>query len=133
MVEKSHHISIPVHFTSVGLQLEHRKIGIRIDRQRLSIETADELFAGRRLTGTVEVTLDGEDPNQQALIPGTLSAVESSFDIKSFTAKREYYSCGLVFAVDDVSPDTLNGFLNRSGKITVELNEVIPEPEKDKE
>lgn len=133
MVEKNHHTQIPCHFTSVGLQLESRKIGVRIDRQRLSVETADELFAGRRLTGTVEVTIDGEDQNQLPLINGVLSSVEASFDVKSFTTRREHYSCGLVFAIDDVSPETLVGFLNRSGKITVDANEDIPEPEKDNE
>ena len=118
---------IPCHFTSVGLQVEHRRIGVRIDRGRLSIETADELFSGHRLKGTVEVILDGESDDQVPLINGVLPVVHTSFEVKSFTVKSESYSCGLVFAKDDIDPGTLDGFLNSSGKITVKSAEAIPE------
>lgn len=121
---------IPCRFTSVGLQLEHRKIGVEIGRERLDIESADELFCGRRLTGTVEVTTDNEDPDQVPLFDGQLPSVTASFDVKSFTAKPEVFTLGLVFAKDDVDPVTLDRFLKRSGRMTVtDVMEIPEDPE----
>ena len=122
---------IPCNFTSVGLQVEQRRIGVRIDRSRLGIDSADELFSGHRLTGTVEVILDKESADQIPLIGGVLPSVKASFDVKSFTVKPESFTCGLIFARDDIAPDTLDGFLNRSGKITVTAAEGIPEEDGD--
>lgn len=120
-------IQFPVHFSSVALQLEQSKIGIQIDRSNLSIETADELLSGRRLTGTVEVVRDGEKEDQQSLIQGTLSAVTASFDVKGFNVKPKTFTAGLVFAKDDMDPNNLDGFLKRNGRVTITENNDIPE------
>ena len=114
-------------FSSVGLQLEHRTISCKIKRDNLSLETADELFSGHRLNGTIEVVRDDESEGQLPLIEDTLSAVTAAFAVKAFKVGPEEIGCTLVFAKDDIGPLMLDGFLRRSGKITVTKTEAIPE------
>lgn len=118
-------------FTSVNLQLEHRTIGCKINRDNLSLDTADKLFAGHRLTGTVEVVRDDEAEGQQPLIEGTVSTVTAAFDVRKFSVNPDEFGCTLIFAKDDIDPGTLDGLLKRSGKITVTNLEAIPEKTKD--
>ena len=89
--------------------------------------TADKLFAGHRLTGTVEVVRSDEADGQEKLFKGDLSSVSASFDVKKYTVNPEEISCILVFAKDDIDPTTLDGFLKRSGRITVTKTEAILE------
>ena len=118
-------------FTSVNLQLEQRTINCKISRDNLSLKTADELFPGHRLTGTVEVVRSDEADGQLPLVEGSLSSVTASFDVKKYTVNAEEISCIFVFAKDDIDPATLDGFLKRSGRITVTEAAVIPEKDDD--
>lgn len=118
-------------FTSVNLQLEHRTIGCKISRLNISLETADKLFGFNRLIGTVEVIRDDEAEGQQPLIKDTVSSVTAAFDVRNYSVNAEDIKCTLIFAKGDVDPATLDGFLKRSGQITVTNTEAIPEKEKD--
>ncbi len=118
-------------FTSVNLKLENRTIGCKISRDNLSLETADELFAGHRLTGTVEVVRVDEAEGQEKLFEGSLSSVTAAFDVKKLIVSPKEFCCILIFAKDDLDPTNLDGFQARSGKITVTKSEAIPEKTND--
>jgi len=120
-------------FTSVNLQLEHRTIGCKISRDNLSLDTADELFAGHRLTGTVEVVRENEAEGQDKLFEGSVSSVKAVFDVKKFSVRPEEFGCTLIFAKDDIDPVILDGFLKKSGTITVSKSGSLPEKTKDDE
>ncbi len=118
-------------FTNVNLQLEHRTINCKISRDNLSLESADELFAGHQLTGTVEVVRSDEADGQEKLFDGDLPSVSGVFDVKRFMVGPEEISCTLVFAKDTIDPTTLDGFLKRSGRVTVTASGEIPEKDGD--
>ncbi len=118
-------------FTSVNLQLEQRTIRCKISRDNLTLETADGLFADHRLTGTIEVVRGDEADEQLPLIGGTLPTVSAVFDVKRYSVGPKEISCSFVFSKDSIDPATLDGFLQRSGRITVTNVGQIPEKEDD--
>lgn len=123
---KRHQIKCEV--TSVSPQLETRKISIKIKRENLSIETADELFSGKRLTVDLEAHKPDDLDGQQELFEGTMPAIGGKVcDVKAFRTTRDVFACGLVFGIDSMDAETFEAFQKKSATLRVTGTEEIPE------
>lgn len=120
--------------TSVAPQLETRKINIRIKRENLSIDTADDLFSGRRLTVDLEAVKPDDLDGQQEMFEGTMPAIGGKVcDVKAFRVTRDVFTCGLVFDIDAMDAETMESFQKKSAVLRVTGTESIPDGEKDED
>ena len=121
-----------VQFGGVSIGEATARIGIRIDRELLNLDAADELFSGRRLTGAVMVVPDGESPDQQRLFDGDdKHEIESAFDVKGFRVAPKEIGCGLTFALAEIDVAELGHFAKRSGVLQIDEVAALPEPEEE--
>ena len=124
-----------VQFGGVSIGEATARIGIRIERELLNLDAADELFSGRRLSGAVMVVPDGESPDQQRLFDGDdKHEIESTFDVKGFRVAPKEIGCGLTFALAEIDVAELGHFAKRSGVLQIDEVAALPEEEpEDKE
>lgn len=123
-----------VQFGGVSIGEATARVGIRLERELLNLDAADELFAGRRLTGAVMVVPDGESPDQQRLFDGDdKHEIESTFDVKGFRVAPKEIGCGLTFALAEIDVAQLGHFAKRSGVLLIDNVEALPDEDEDAE
>lgn len=127
--------TIPVNFGTVSLGAGTARLGIKVSRSDLSLDTADELFSGRRLNGTIILRSD-EDPKQTKFIDSDYS-LKGAFDVKGFRTTIESFSCGLTFGIREIDLNDVGHFSNGKGRIDIESVDELetddPEEEGDEE
>lgn len=127
--------SIPVEFGGVGVGQGVARIGIKVSRSSLSLDSADELFTNRRLTGVV--TLAKDDPKQGKLIADADHEIHGTFDIKGFRVGAETLAAGLSFSTRDIDLRELGFFAKAKGRVDVEVIDELeaddPDEDEDEE
>jgi hypothetical protein len=123
-------LDVPVNFGDVSIGDGTARIGVRIDRSLLNIDAADELLCGRRLNGRLLVTPPG-DANSQTYIDPEVSGdlkheLESTFDVKRFSASPKNITAGLTFSLQEVEVSELSHFAKRGGRLVVASIAEIP-------
>lgn len=123
-------LDVPVNFGDVSIGDGTARIGVRIDRSLLNIDAADELLCGRRLNGRLLVTPPG-DANSQTYIDPEVSGelkheLESTFDVKRFSASPKNITAGLTFSLQEVEVSELSHFAKRGGRLVVASIAAIP-------
>jgi hypothetical protein len=108
-----------VSFGNVSIGDGTARLGIKLDREQVELETAEELFCGRRLTGQVVVVAADEDPNQKHLFKGDKPEIEATFDVKRFSMGPKDITTGLTFSIGDVDVETLSHFAKRKGELRI--------------
>jgi len=108
-----------VSFGNVSIGDGTARLGIKLDREQVELETAEELFCGRRLTGQVVVVANGEDPDQRHLFDGNKPEIEATFDVKRFSMGPKDITTGLTFSIGDVDVETLSHFAKRKGELRI--------------
>ena len=123
-------LDVPVNFGDVSIGDGTARIGVRIDRSLLNIDAADELLCGRRLSGRLLVLPPGDASNQTYIDPvvgGDLKhELESTFDVKRFSASPKNITAGLTFSLQEVEVSELSHFAKRGGRLVVAGIEEIP-------
>lgn len=123
-------LNIGVKFGTASAAAKTASVGVKIDASRLPLDRADELFCGRRLTGTLIVGHTEDDPTQKDLIEDATHKVSGTFDVNSFTKKAAGYSITLSFGKLEVDPEEFWALSGESGRLIITSSENIPEPEK---
>jgi len=113
--------SCDVDFGGVSIGDESGRLGVKISRDDMTLEMADELFAGRRLTG--EITLAELGDENQERLPGMEDErppmIESVFDVKRYSAARKQFTVGFTFALSEIFVQDLARFAKRRGRIVI--------------
>lgn len=122
-------LNIGVDFGGVSFGDKTARLGVTIDREKIPLDRADELFCDRRLTGTIILGHTEDDPTQKDLIADAAHKVAGTFDVKGFSCKPSTIGIGLTFGRLEVDPGELSLFAKKSGRLVVTSSEEIPEPE----
>jgi hypothetical protein len=121
-------LNVRVDFGNIGIGDETARVGIRIDRENLDVNRADEVFCGRRLTGKIITVRDGDAPEQRELIDtGSQHELKGVFDVKQFSANRKRISTGLTFSLAEIDVSEIGHFAKRSGRLIVTSAEELPD------
>ena len=112
-------LNVPCSFGTVGFGKDTARIGIKVSREQLGLERADELLCGMRLTG--KLTADKTDPDQMQLpgMEGSHESVSGSFDVKSISLKPDEIGFGATFSVATVDQHALIALRSRTGRIVI--------------
>lgn len=121
-----------VEFGGVSIGDGTARIGIVVSRDSRPLTEFDEFFCERRLTGSIHVTKNNEDPDQRKLFEqdGPVQ-LESVFDVKGFSVKTKKVSAGLTFALREIDSSLLAKFAKQTGYLVITEVGFIPENEKD--
>lgn len=124
-------LNVPCSFGSVGFGKDTARIGIKVSREQLGLERADELLCGMRLTG--KLTADKTDPDQMQLpgMEGTHESVSGSFDVKSISLKPDEIGFGATFSVATVDQHALIALRSRTGRIVITDAEKLPDDDRE--
>lgn len=122
-------LNIGVDFGGASFGDKTARLGVTLNRDKVEIDRADELFCDRRLTGTIVLGHTEDDPTQLDLIE-VAHKVEGVFDVKGFRVTTDEIGIGLTFSRNDVDSGELTLFAKKSGRLIVTAAEEIPEPEK---
>jgi hypothetical protein len=123
-------LELDVKYGNVNIGIDTCRLGITIERAKLTISQADKSLCGKRLVGTI-LARAGEAQSGQDSIPGIDAdvSIEAAFDVKSFGVTRQSISAGLTFALASVNVETLSHFAGRQGTFSVTGIGEIPEAE----
>lgn len=130
-------LDVPVAFGNVSIGDGTARLGIVIDREQLTVENADLMLCGRRLTGAVVVQPNGDSTDQTYLVDGIKHELRAVFDVKRIGVSPKEISTGLTFALKGLELAELGFFAKRSGRLVVdavtELESEAEEPEETEE
>jgi|GEM_PF-5887383 len=126
-------LQAPVNFGGVSIGDETARIGFKINREHMNLSKADDCLCGRRLTGRIVVTPNGEDPNQQPL-PGMEEIhheVATVFDVKRFSTTRKQISGSAVMQLSAVDVSELGHFAKKQGVLVADIVGDLEDSESD--
>lgn len=120
-------LNVPCSFGTVGFGKDTARIGIKVAREQLGLDQADELLCGMRLTG--KLTADKSDPDQMQLpgMEGSHDSVAGTFDVKSISLKPDEIGFGATFSVASVDQHALIALRSRTGRIVISSAEELPD------
>lgn len=127
---KQRKIEIPVDFGGVSIGKASARLGLNIDRSNLSLESADEVFVGHRLTCRISLDREGEGNGQKSLLKDANHRIDAICDCKGIGANAGTIRTGLTFSLADVDIAELAKFSKGQGKLIVSNVAAIPEAEK---
>jgi hypothetical protein len=113
-------LELDVKYGNVNIGMDTCRLGITIERSKLSISQADRNLCGKRLVGMI-LARAGEAQAGQDSLPGIDAdvSIDAAFDVKSFGVTRRNISAGLTFALASVNVETLSHFAGRQGTFSV--------------
>jgi hypothetical protein len=99
---------------NVSIGAESASISFKIARANLGLQTADELFAGHRVSGRIEAG------GEQANLPQFESAsIEGSFDAKGFNVRADVIRVTLSAPKADVALDAMSELAQKEAKLYI--------------
>lgn len=119
-------IDVPVKFGGVSIGQATARLGVAIDRSALDLETADQCFCGKRLTGQVVLGRRDEAPGQSKMWESD-HAVSGSFDVKKISVSPDIISTGLTFNLATIDIAELAKLSKGAGKLLVYEVTDLPE------
>lgn len=120
-------IDVPVTFRGVSIQETTVRLGVKIARDNIGLDTADECFCGRRLTGRVQLGGADDQAGQRKLMDDLNHFVEGHFDCKRLGVGADVIGIGLTFNLRDVDIAELAKFSKGTGRLIVNNVGVIPD------
>lgn len=126
-------LDIDVQFGNVSIGAENARLGVKIDRGNMDLDSADEMLCGKRLTGRIEVCPPGEQQGQQAL-PGMKDErphLDGTFDVKRFGVGASEISAGLTFSLGAIDVSELARFAKKNGRLIVTEAQYLPDDGED--
>jgi len=119
---------LPVKFGSVNTGKDHVRIGVEMDRARLTLDQAEQNFCGYRLG--VLLTCPPQRAQNSPALPGMEDAdqqFEGIADAKSYSVKPGIIRSGLTFAISSIDATHLLPFAQREGFLTITSTAEIPD------
>jgi len=127
---KTDALEIPVEFGGVSIGETTARLGLKISRDFLKIQQADEVFCGHRLTGSVVLGGKDDQPGQEKFWDSD-HKVDATFDVKRIGLSADQISTGLTFSLADIDIGELAKFSKGSGKLIIADVGEIPEDVKE--
>ncbi len=125
-MSKSIIADIPVTFGGVSIGKSTAKLSLKVNRDKISLELADELFCERRLTGKIQ--LGGHDDGSgQLKFFDTDPRLDGSFDVHRFGVTLDAFATGTTFKLNEIDVTLLAKFAKGSGRLVVLEATEIPE------
>lgn len=118
-------LELPVEFGNISIGSETAKLSVKINKERLNINAAEELLCGRRLSGSVQLG-GADDSNGQSKLFEVDVTVDGTFDIHRFGVGPKEYTSGLTFKIAEIEIGDLAQFSKGKGRLLVESNIEIP-------
>lgn len=113
-----------VEFNGVSIGQDTARVGVKIDRDEIDLETADKFFCNKRVEGEILV---GKAVRQQKMFDDdSQPLVKSVFDIKGFSVRTNHITFGITGSRDALDIETLADFAKQSGVIRFDLVGGIP-------
>lgn len=109
-------LEVEVDFGNVSIGEDVARIGVEIDRERLTLELADKFFSGSRLKVGLMAVPKGELKGQKHF-EDMSELIEGEVDVKSFSVQSDKFKTGIKFGATAISLLTLVGFRKRPGKL----------------
>jgi hypothetical protein len=120
-------LEVPVTYGDVSIGAETCRIGITVDRTKLTISSADRNLCGKLLTGTILARAGGAQAEQGSLPDMDADvSLAATFNVKGFGVKRKAITAGLTFAIASIDVEKLSQFAGRQGVFTVDEIADIP-------
>jgi hypothetical protein len=117
-------LNLSVEFSGVSVGKETASIGIKMSRDSLSLDRADEIFVGHRLQGTIQ---RGDGDKTQRMVPGMdPDQVTGTFDATRIGVNSDVITSRLKYSLEDIDITALAPLANKSGRIIIEGVEGIP-------
>lgn len=123
-------IDIPVTFCGVSIGDETARIGLKLDRSLMTLESADRLLCNRRIIGRL-VLGHCDDAAGQTVLDDVDHVVDGAFDTKGFSVKTKTFATGATFQRNELDTAEFSLFAKQSGRFIVDEVTDIPKPEKD--
>jgi hypothetical protein len=120
-------LDIPVSFGGVSIGDQTARIGVKISRECLNIDAADEALCGKRLVGKVVLGHNGDSAGQGKLFDGADHEISGAFDVKRFSVGPKEITAGLTFSLGSIDLSELGHFAKQSGRMLVESILAIPD------
>lgn len=121
-------LALPCGFGNLNVGDKTCRLGVRVDRSRLTLTKANEYLCGRRLTIKLMVEAgSGETP----AIPALSSSLDlvGTFDCKSFGVTTKSLTFGLTGSIPDLDLEILTKFAKRDGHLSIAEVADLPEDE----
>lgn len=115
-------LEIPVSFNGVSVGTDTARLGIKISRESLSLESAGEHLCGKQLTGKLIIMAPGDSTKQRKLVDDLHDTIEGTFTVKGFSVSTDMFSTGLTFLHSGVDLSKLPHFVKKQGRLII--NEV---------
>lgn len=113
---------MPVAFAGLGVNNETVRLGIRIEREKMKLALADELFAGSELA--VVLTCDpnaGEDAKGQNTMPhAAVDKLRATARVIGYRVTRKAVATSLQFTESAVDVAKFVQFANSTGRVMCE-------------
>ncbi len=120
-------LDVPVEFGGVSIGEATARLGLRISREQISLEEADDCLCGRRLECRVVLGHPDDAPGQQKLIDDADLCVGGSADVKRFGCSPDWITGGLTFSLQEIDVADLARFSKGRGRLAVSGIAAIPE------
>jgi len=103
------------------------RIGLRFDRDAITLDEADANLCGKRLTGEIRLGKDLEGQKKLNGMEDDIRDVSGVFDVKRLTVTPKYFSIGLSFSIESMHGASLQSFAKKTGKLVVKSSRDLPE------
>lgn len=128
MAKKQWDAVIEVDFGGLSLGDTTGRLGFKVERSRLNLDEADELFSGKRCAVLIENKIPSADEAQLPGMEGSdIQTIEALVDIKSFGTNAKTFTTGLTFNLESIDARELAQFPKRRGKTSIKHKEDLPE------
>lgn len=132
MAKKQWDAVIDVAFGGLSIGDNSARLGFKVERSRLNLEDADDLFSGKRCAVLIENKIPDPAQGQLSGMEGAdVTTIEALVDIKSFGTNSKVFTTGLTFNLESVKAAELAQFPKRSGRISIKFKEDLPDASED--
>ena len=121
-------LQIATKFGGVSIGKTTARIGLKIMREFMTIDQAEQYFCDRRLSGSIRLGSRNEDPKQKTMLDTDL-VVTGTFDVKGYSTHTDSFSLGLTFALTEIEIAVLAKFASGAGQLLVKSASEIPDDE----
>lgn len=119
-------VILPAEFQGVSFGDETARVGIRVSREKLTIEDADRLLCGKRVDCRIIVQPKDDDQAQQYSVDGIKFTIEGSADVTQVAFSRKLIKFGLTFCLESINRGELSEFAKRQGRVEINATADIP-------
>lgn len=124
-----------VEFGGVSIGDTTARLGAKISRELIGLDTADDLFAGRQLKGSVKLAGNGEATGQKKLkgMSDAYPSITGVFESKRFGCNSATISLNLTMNLDAIDVKELARFAKKKGQMAVTHVSDLADEDKDEE